>query len=487
MSDELAFLDALAQAELVRRGEVSPVELVDAAIERIEALNPHLNALVWSRFEEARDEASRRAPDDAPFTNVPMLTKDLWGAHLAGMPRSMGNVRLRDAGYCVPTDERLGTKLRAGGLITLGTTNTPEFGMQTTTQPLAFGPTGNPWALDRSTSGSSGGAAAAVASGMVPIAHGSDSGGSIRLPAGWCGVVGLKPSRGRTAYAPTWTNRLSVGHVLTRTVRDTAAALDAVCGNEPGDLYLAPAPSRPYRDEVGADPGRLRIGVLTESPLGVDSACIAAADATARLLESLGHHVEAVAPPDGLFDPESPGRAAILFGAMARGWLRLISAVVDRPVRADDVEPFTWALARPNEPITAEDWLAAHDAEQGRVARLASWWANGFDVLVTPTAGERPAPLDELTPNTDDPLTIVPRLLGRIAAFTSPFNLSGQPAISVPLWWTDDSEINAGAPSIPVGVQLVAALGREDLLIRVAAQLEAAHPWKHRRPPTGTS
>src|SRR5215831_16742313 len=288
--DELSTMDATAQAELVRRRELTPLELVDAAIARIERVNPIINAVITPLFEEARKAAVSPDLPDGPFRGVPFLLKDI-GAMQKGQPYYAGNRALRDAGFRSPVDTPLGARFRAAGLITLGKTNLPEFGQQTTTQPLAFGATHNPWALDRSTSGSSGGSCAAVASGMVPMAHANDGAGSIRLPAAWCGLVGLKPSRGRVSD-PLDTLILTE-LAVSRTVRDAAAVLDAVQGSESGDLFVAQPPVGSYTAEVGADPGKLRIGVLTRASFGdIHPECLTATQAVAKLLGSLSHEVE---------------------------------------------------------------------------------------------------------------------------------------------------------------------------------------------------
>jgi amidase len=298
--DELSTMDATAQAELVRGGELTPLELVDAAIARIERVNPTINAVVTPLFEEARKAAVSSDLPNGPFRGVPFLLKDI-GAMQKGQPYYAGNRALRDAGFRSPVDTPLGARFSAAGFITLGKTNLPEFGLQTTTQPLAFGATHNPWALDRSTSGSSGGSCAAVAAGMVSIAHANDGGGSIRLPAAWCGLVGLKPSRGRVSD-PLDTLPLTE-LAVSRTVRDIAAVLDAVHGSEPGDLFVAPPPARSYRAEIGADPGKLRIGVLTRTTFGeIHRECRTATTGAAKLLESLGHAIED-SYPEALLDP----------------------------------------------------------------------------------------------------------------------------------------------------------------------------------------
>jgi amidase len=474
MQDPLATLDAVGQAELVRTGEASPLELVEAAIARVERLDPALGALVCPLFEEARSAARATLPA-GPFRGVPFLMKDI-GATQAGQPLWMGNGALRDAGHRAALDTYLGARFRRAGLVTIGKSKIPEFGLQSTTQPLAFGPTHNPWDLARSPGGSSGGACAAVAAGLVPIAHANDGAGSIRLPAAWCGLVGLKPSRGRIALEPTWIGRSFVGFAVTRSVRDAAVLLDAVHGNEPGDLFVQAEPVRPYRSEIGADPGRLRIGLLSQPPgVRVHPDCRQAAEAAGRRLESLGHRIE-IGWPEALFEEER-GLRMLAFGPLEyRMCLRTLAALLGRPVEQGDVEPYLWTLAGLDWPaVTAEDYLAAAEWRQGWAVRVASWWANGFDLLVTPTLCEPPALLAELTVDAERPWDLLERM-GPHMAFTEPFNVTGQPAISLPLHWT--------AQGLPVGVQLVAAIGREDLLLRVASQLEREAPWRARRPPT---
>jgi amidase len=473
MQDPLASLDAVAQAELVQRREVTPLDLVDAAIARIERLDPLLGAVVCPLFEEARG-AARGVPPGGPFRGVPFLMKDV-GATQAGQPQWMGNRALRDAGYKAARDTYLGARLRRAGLVTVGKSKVPEFGLQSTTQPLAFGPTHNPWDLARSPSGSSGGACAAVAAGLVPIAHANDGAGSIRLPAAWCGLVGLKPSRGRIALEPTWIGRSFVGFAVTRSVRDAAVLLDAVHGNEPGDLFVLAEPRRPYQEELGADPGSLRIGLLAEMRGGsLHPECRLAVETAARRLEALGHRVE-IAWPEALFEEERALRM-LAFGPLEyRMCLRTLAGLLGRPVEPGDVEPYLWTLAGLEwPPVTAEDYLEAAEWRQGWAVRVASWWAGGFDLLVTPTLCEPPALLSELAVDAERPWDLLERI-GPHMVFTEPFNVTGQPAISLPLHWTPEG--------LPVGVQLVAAIGREDLLLRVASQLERELPWSGRRPP----
>jgi amidase len=470
--DELSTIDATAQAELVRRRELTPLELVDAAIARIERVNPTLNAVITPLFEEAREAAVSPDLPDGPFRGVPFLLKDL-GAMQKGQPYYLGNRALRDLGFRSPFDTPLGARFRAAGFITLGKTNTPEFGAQTTTQPLAFGATHNPWDLDRSTSGSSGGSCAAVAAGMVPVAHANDGGGSIRLPAAWCGLVGLKPSRGRVSDPLDMRELAEL--VVSRTVRDTAAVLDAVHGSEPGDLFLVPLPARSYTAEVGADPGKLRIGILTRSSFAeIHPECREATVATAKLLESLGHRVEE-SFPEALFDPEKTLLLA-LHRAHGHVMTQALGAVLGRSVRRDDVEPYSWLvdLQAEQPPVAFEEYLKATGRLNQWARRIARWWSTGFDLLLTPTVCEPPTTLAEMTPPEDEPWKLVSKIQQHVF-FTSPFNLTGQPAISLPLHWS--------AEGLPVGVQLVAAIGREDLLIRVASQLERELPWIDRLPP----
>ncbi len=471
--DELSTMDATAQAELVRRRELSPLELVDAAIARIERINPAINAVITPLFEDARKAAV--APDlpDGPFRGVPFLLKDI-GAMQTGQPYYMGNKALRDLGFRSPFDTPLGARFRAAGFITLGKTNTPEFGMQSTTQPLAFGPTRNPWALERSTGGSSGGSAAAVAAGIVPIAHANDIGGSIRLPAAWCGLVGLKPSRGRVSNPLDLRGFTEL--VVSHTVRDTAAVLDAVHGSEPGDLFLAPLPARSYIAEVGADPGKLRIGILTRTLFAqIHPQCVAGTVAAAKLLESLGHTVEESFPV-ALFDPAPKNLLQALNRASGHQMMLGLASVLGRSVTREDVEPYSWFVVFQAEepPVVFEEYLKAEGWLNRWARQIARWWSTGFDLLLTPTVCEPPTTLAEMTPPEDEHWKLVSKIQQHVF-FTSRFNLTGQPAISLPLHWS--------AEGLPVGVQLVAAMGREDLLIRVAAQIEQAQPWVSRRPP----
>jgi amidase len=477
MTDDLATMDATAQAELVRSGEASPSELVDAAIERIEALNGELNAVIHPLFDRAREEASGELPD-GPFRGVPMLHKDL-GAHFAGEPYHEGIKHLRDLGWTEPRDSWLAQRWCDAGLVSCGKTNTPELGILPTTEPEAHGPSRNPWDLGHSTGGSSGGSAAAVAAGMVPVAHANDGGGSIRIPASACGLVGLKTSRARTTLGPDLGEPSSgfvVEHVVTRSVRDSAAILDATHGPGPGDPYVAPPPERPYVDELTTDPGRLRIGLMAEAPAGqfeVHPDCVAAAEAVGELLESLGHGVEP-SHPEALDDPDYIDRFIARWCIAVASNLEYWSLKSGKPLTADGVEPGTWALGEIGREVRATDLLGIMAYQQGSARVAAGWWERGFDLLLTPTLGEPPPPLGSFGFHPDHPDGFLRRAVPT-GGFTAYWNATGQPAISLPLRWSDDG--------LPIGTQLIGAYGDEGLLLRVAAQLEQARPWADRRPP----
>ena len=478
MPDDLAFVDATGQAELVSSGQALPRELVDAAIGRVEKLNGELNAVVTQLFEKARVAAEGALPQ-GPLRGVPFLLKDL-GALSEGDPYAEGVKAARTAGYLADHDSVVTERFRAAGLVFVGRTNTPELGLVPATEGEAYGPCRNPWDTTRSTGGSSGGSAAAVASGMVPVAHASDGGGSIRIPASACGLVGLKPSRGRVPLWPEvaegW-GGMAVEGVVSRSVRDTAVMLDVAGGSCPGDLHTPPPPRRPYRHEVGADPGRLRVGLLTTAPdpsIASHPECVAAAEGAARLLESLGHGVEPQYPR-ALADPDISQAFLPCYGTWTALHLDWWGQLLGRALTAEDVEPATWAVAELGRTVSGTQFVASLYAMHQYSARVQRWWAEGWDLLVTPTIPEPPPPLGEYAAQPDNPLWPVTRAVVEVA-YTIAFNITGQPAVSLPLHWTTDG--------LPVGVQLVAAYGREDLLLRVAGQLEQARPWADRRPRT---
>ncbi|HEX6687529.1 MAG TPA: amidase [Solirubrobacterales bacterium] len=477
MSDELARLDATAQADLVRDGEATPTELVEAAIARIEATDGEINAVIHPLFEEGLEAARGELPD-GPFKGVPFLLKDL-GAAFAGQPLHLGMSYLKERDFRAPMDTYLAQRFRAAGLVTIGKTSCPELGILPTTEPRAYGATRNPWDLERTTGGSSGGSAAAVAAGMVPMAHANDGGGSIRIPASNCGLVGLKPSRQRTSEGPIagdFMSGLTAELCVSRSVRDTAALLDAVHGPAPGDPYVAPPPLRPYAEEVGADPGKLRIALWTETVIeqDADPEVVAAAGAAAKTLEGCGHTVE---QPDLGMLQSIPIIEPFLvrWAAGQASTLDQLGVIGGAPIGPDDVEPLTWALAEIGRARSAGEYLTAVGQHQAMSRMLAGIHESGFDLLLTPTMGEPPPPLGTFDDSGPDPMAAFERAF-LAGCFTAAFNATGQPAISLPLHWTEDG--------LPVGVQLVAPLGREDLLLRVAAQLEQAVPWADRTAPT---
>jgi amidase len=474
---DLANLDATAQAALVRGGEAQPIELVDAAIARIEALNDDINAVIHPLFERARAAANGTLPE-GPFRGVPILVKDLDGT-LAGAPYHGGNKLLKAMRYTPDTTSHMFAKLEAAGCVIVGKTNTPEFGLMTTTEPEAYGATRNPWDTTRTPGGSSGGSAAAVACGMVPFAHAGDGGGSIRIPSSMCGLFGLKPSRGRISLGPDESDPWSgfvMRHVVARSVRDSASALDVLHGYMPGDPVTAPPPARPYAGEVGADPGKLRIGVCTTVPAGLaetDPVCAAAATAAAKLLESLGHTVEESAPA-ALGEGDLMSNFSTVLTSWVRADLIELEEIAGRPLTADDVEPMTWLYNELGAAFDGGTFITSLNALQSWTRRVVSWWlAEGFDLLLTPTLAEPPPLLGDIGGQADGGGNSAARSIP-FAAYPAPFNVTGQPAMSVPLYWSD--------ANLPIGVQLVAAPFREDVLFRVAAQLEAARPWAERRP-----
>jgi len=470
--EEFERRDGLGLAELVRRGEVSAAELLDVAIGRVEARNPQLNAVVSRLYDQAR-AAVAAGPPDGPFTGVPYLLKDL-GAHVAGAVTSYGSALFKD--FVVDHDSEITARLRRAGLVIFGKTNTPEMGLAASTEPRLFGPTRNPWSLAHSAGGSSGGSAAAVAAGMVPMAHATDGGGSIRIPASCCGLFGLKPTRARNPMGPDagegW-GGASVAHAVTRTVRDSAALLDATSGPDIGDPYWAPPPARPFLQEVGRDPGQLRIAITTAPWNGqpVDPECVEAAMAAGRLCERLGHHVEEATPD---VDARLLGQAAlVIVGANVRAALEARAAALGRELTAGDVERITWARAMDGHTARAADY-ARSIGVMHRTGRVVARFFTRYDVLLSPTMCRPPYPLGVLDLMTEDVEAYTQAILGAIG-FTSLFNSAGNPAMSVPLGWS-----RAG---LPLGVQFAAPFGDEATLFRLGAQLEAEQPWAERHPP----
>ncbi|MDA9453941.1 hypothetical protein XI00_06735 [Bradyrhizobium sp. CCBAU 21359] len=469
-ADRIASLDAVGQAEAVRRGDISPLDLVEAAIARIEKCEGLIGALVHQRFDSACAEAARM-PGDRPFAGVPILLKDSLRATQLGIPHFAGNRVLKESPLVATEDTFLGRCLRDAGFITLGVSKTPELAWFTTTQPVAFGPTRNPWALDRSVGGSSGGAAAAVAAGMVPVAHGTETGGSIRIPASFCGVVGMKPTRGLVPCAEPNLNHSMHQFVLCRTIRDAAALLDLVGGGDPRALYWSPSTRRYARAAAEAtDFPRLRVGVARRMG-GVEAHidCQRALDATIPLLEELGCKViDGVVPS---LDQEDDATSALLLRASGMRAFQGLEKIVGRPLSPDDVEPFIWSVGHPKDPVvTALEYLGAIERRRAWAVEVMNCW-NDFDLLLSPTVCEPPLTLQSHAEETPDETLVT---VTRQMAFAGPFNQTGQPAISLPLYWRNDG--------LPIGVQLVADMGKDDLLLAVASRLETLKPWKVRWP-----
>ncbi|HET9455282.1 MAG TPA: amidase [Gemmatimonadaceae bacterium] len=485
--------DGLALAELVRKGEVSATDLLDAAIERIDSRNPRLNAVVTKMYDEARASLARRRPT-GPFAGVPFLIKDLLAMY-AGVPTSAGNRVLR--GIPAREDSEIVRRYKAAGLTILGKTNTPEFGLVPYTESEALGPARNPWDTDRIPGGSSGGSAAAVAARMVPVAGGGDGGGSIRIPASCCGLFGLKPSRGTTPTGPEfgefWRGFV-VEHVLSRSVRDSAAMLDAIEGPDAGALYTAPHRERPLLAEVTTEPGRLRIAFSAKPLLGdhVHDDCRRALDDAVALLRELGHELVEAAPA---FDGDAFAVAFVtVVAAEARADIEMTAQLAGRKPRRGDFEAATWGLGLVGRATSASQYAMAVRSMQ-MTARVIGRFHEQYDAVLTPTLADPPPLIGALQPTKAElalmktisrlhagwllgALDVLEPLAAKTLAFipyTPIHNVSGQPAMSVPLYWND-----AG---LPIGVHLAARLGGEPTLLRLAGQLERARPWADRTPP----
>lgn len=467
---EYAQYDALGLAELVATKQVTPLELAEEAIARIEKHNPTLNAVVRPLYDYGRAIAA--APGGGPFRGVPFLLKDILG-NVAGVPTQSAARFLVDLPS--PQDDTLVVRFKAAGLVPLGKTNVPEFGLLPTTESALYGPARNPWNPRHSTGGSSGGSAAAVAAGIVPMAHANDGGGSIRIPASCCGLVGLKPSRARNPLGPMLGDIMSgliAEHVVSRSVRDTAALLDCTAGPEPGDPYMVAPPARPFADEARTAPGRLRIAFSTSAPGGValDPECVAAIESTARLCEDLGHTVEEAAPPI------DQGQIAQSFMALWSAGLAMqidaISMMTGRPVREADFEGLTWALYQQGKQISGAQYLLALAMLQ-MAGRAIGQFHERYDAWLVSTLGAPPIALGTIDIEARDVMAAFEPIVNYVP-FTPLQNATGQPAISLPLHWTADG--------LPVGVMFAAKLGDEATLLRLAGQLEQARPWKDKRP-----
>jgi amidase len=461
--------DAIGLAGLIADRQITPTEALDAALARSAKVNPALNAITMDLSERARQTAA--GPLSGPFAGVPFLLKDL-GPALAGTPTTSSSKLY--ANDIAAADSPQTALYKQAGLVIFGKTNTPEFGLEPVTEPAMFGPTRNPWDLSRTSGGSSGGAAAAVAAGIVPAAHASDGGGSIRIPASCCGLFGLKPSRGRVSYAPKdegW-GGFSCSHVVSWSVRDSAALLDVAGQPQPGDPYWIQPPAKPFRRSVAEDPGALRIAFTTAAFAsdGLDPECAEAVRGAAELCERLGHHVEEADPP---IDRGALAAAGIVISASIAADLDTVAAHRGRPIAEDEVEPITWASYQRGRQIGGSLYIQSLRAAHGLGRAVAGFFAT-YDILICATLGRPAIPVGHLMGDPPDP----DGYAGRLFAFmpnTQAFNITGQPAASLPL------AMSRGG--LPIGVQFVARQAEDALLLSLAGQLERAAPWAGRRPP----
>ena len=484
--------DGIGLAELIQKGDISPQELCEEAISRIEKVNPRLGAVVFPMFDLGRKTAAGPLPDGS-FFGVPFLLKDLLAAY-AGVPMTGGCKALMN--FVPDFDSEMVRRFKNAGLVILGKTNTPEFGLKGVTEPELFGPCRNPWNTDHTPGGSSGGSATAVAAGMVPLASAGDGGGSIRIPAGYCGLFGIKPSRGRNpsgpAYGRIWQDAVQE-HVISRSVRDSAAMLDCTLGPDMGAPYMIKPPQRPYMEEITKDPGRLKIAFCTRSPIDtpVHPECVAAIESTAKLLEDLGHHVEAAEPDlDGKGLAES--YLIMYFGEMAAD-IKNLTEVLGRKAKIGDVEDLTWTLGLLGNSFSAGEFVNAIRRWDVASRKMGEFFQT-YDLYLTPTTAFPPPRIGELNPSPAETalMKLVNKLsLGRLLKasgiagqmaekslekmpFTQLANFTGLPAMSVPLYWTKDN--------LPVGSHFMAPAGDEATLFKLAAQIEKAQPWFDRRP-----
>lgn len=465
-SDEYMSCDATGLAELVARRKVTADEVLEAALAVINERNPEINAFVTRCDDAARDVIGAGLVDGS-LSGVPYALKDL-NAHVAGLPNTNGCRLFADV--ISPADSEFVARLRRAGMVIVGKTNTPSFGTSPSTEPVLFGPTRNPWDTSRSAGGSSGGAAAAVASGMLPAAHATDGGGSIRIPASACGLFGLKPTRNRVTLSPFagegW-GGMSVGHAVTRSVRDSALLLDLTSAPCPGDPSYAPRPDRPYLQEVGVDPGRLRIGLIdrpVSEGVEVDSEILTALADTARLCEQLGHEVVPVEWPELPYKPQA------VMGVLSSTNIAVAIddrlAELGRPEQDDDLDLWMRAIVGQGRSVSASDYVHAVSGIHA-IGRTIANWMSPFDVLLSPTLAILPPKIGVLDPL--QPVQDAIASIGRMTGFLAIFNATGQPAMSVPLCSSNEG--------LPIGMQFVGRFGDESTLFRLAGQLEQARPW----------
>lgn len=468
---ELLFSSALEQAQLIREGKLSAVELTEAYLRQIERLQPHLNAFVEVDGERALAAAKAVLPGDPrPFAGVPTAIKN--NRAVAGLRFTFGCKLLAE--QRANHDSYITRRLKEAGMTIVGTTTLPEYGILPTTEADLFGPTRNPWDTTRTPGGSSGGAAAAVAAGMVPVAHGNDGGGSIRIPAACCGLVGLKVQRGRVSLAPEQAySLLVVDGMLTRTVADSAALLDVIAGAEVGDAYRLDPPPKPFSELTLQRPKGLRVALCTRPPLPdakVDPLCIEGAQRAAALLEELGHKVEEVNPP--WVDAAIGDAFGALFAIQVASGIQFSGLAAGREPTEADMEPMSWAIYQLARSRSAVEYLVLENQLLARLREVAAFIAS-FDLLLTPALAERPLPLGTLDTHASEPLQTFTRS-GYFTPFTPIFNAAGNPALTLPLFHGEDG--------LPLAVQLVGGFGAEGLLLAVGAQLEEASPWRDRIP-----
>lgn len=472
---EYSDLDGLAMADLVRRGEVSALELVEEAIKRIELLNPELNAVVYPMYEMARSLAGKKP--SGTFGGVPFVVKDMT-SHYAGTPTTHSSRLLK--GIANSTyDTEIIRRFKQAGVITVGKTNTPELALAATTEPLLRGACHNPWNLNRTTGGSSGGSAAAIASRIVPMGHGGDGGGSLRMPGSCCGIVGFKPSRMRTPHGPdvsaVWESCCGE-FVMSRSVRDSAYMLDEVAGQDIGAFYSAPAQERPFREEIERDPRKLKIAWSAGGPDQVDTHpdCVAAVEHAAKLCADLGHDVEEAYP-------KIPQELSDTFGESFLGALAIETAqdaaeleiLVGRKAGPDDFEPANWSFIQHGRSLSGVDAVRFRRTLHN-VARAVGPFFEEYDVYISPTLAKPPVELGNIDTTCPEWTEFFGNMF-EFMPFTSLFNVTGSAGVSLPVWWNDEN--------LPIGCQFITRMGDDGLLLSLAAQIERAAPWADRRPP----
>jgi amidase len=487
MTDELVRYDAIGLSELIRKGEITPPEILETTINRIEKINPRINAVIYKMYDQAREAAKIWSSltkttkiFDSIFCGIPFLLKDLI-AECKGTPFSEGSRAVH--GYISKLDSEIVKRHKANGLIIVGKSNSAEFGVLTTTEPLIHGPTFNPWDPSLTPGGSSGGSAAAVAAGIMPMAHGCDGGGSIRIPASCCGLFGLKPTRGRNPLGPLFGD-LGGGiiheHAITSSVRDSAALLDVTSGPDLGDPYYAPPIERPFLEEIRRNAGSLKIGFLTSVPEGWNEEtalhpdCESAVKDAARLCEDLGHSVDEVSSAQ-LSHPELSQTFVQIFSCFVEHVVAYWERELGKKIQQDELETPTWDLYQESLKTTGGAYLVAKEELQRFSRKIGNWYDKGnYDLLLSPTMRIPPTKIGSFQPSPDDPMKWI-RIALSFVAFTRTQNITGEPAMSVPLYWNEDN--------IPIGVQFAGRFGDEATLLRLASQLEQARPWADKKPP----